>query len=242
MPSIRRSCMNRARPSSSTRRLMRWPPCRTRRRRSCRNGTRTRWPPPPAARSSIGGGRRRSATGRPKRRARQLAAALGRMLAPLRAGPRVFVHRDYFAGNLMWLPERAGRRRVGILDFQSAAIGHAAYDLASLIQDDRRDLPEAVGSGPWHGSSLRARRSIPKPSRRRSRSARPSAICGSPGSGCGWRGGTANRVPRAWPPDVAVAGAGTFPSCNVAAGRVLATVGADGAPGNPPDRPTWNAE
>ncbi len=82
--------------------------------------------------------------GPPEEARAALAAALGRMLAPLRAGPRVFVHRDYFAGNLMWLPERAGRRRVGILDFQSAAIGHAAYDLASLIQDDRRDLQEAV--------------------------------------------------------------------------------------------------
>ena len=89
------------------------------------------------------------------------------MLAPLARGAALFVHRDYFAGNLMWLPERAGRRRVGILDFQGAAIGHAAYDLASLIQDDRRDLPEAVRSGPWRGSSLRARRSIPRPSGRR---------------------------------------------------------------------------
>ncbi len=73
-----------------------------------------------------------------------LKDALGTMLAPLRAGPRVFVHRDYFAGNLMWLPERAGLRRVGILDFQSAAVGHPAYDLASLVQDNRRDLPDGL--------------------------------------------------------------------------------------------------
>lgn len=69
-----------------------------------------------------------------------LATALQAMLAPLAAGPQVFVHRDYFAGNLIWLPERAGLRRVGVLDFQSAAIGHPAYDLASLIQDARRDI------------------------------------------------------------------------------------------------------
>jgi len=70
-----------------------------------------------------------------------LATALDRMLAPLKNGPAGFTHRDYFAGNLIWLPDRAGPRRVGILDFQSAAIGHPAYDLASLIQDARRDIP-----------------------------------------------------------------------------------------------------
>lgn len=73
-----------------------------------------------------------------------LAAALDRMLAPLRDGPRVFVHRDYFAGNLMWLAGRPGRRRVGVLDFQSAALGHPAYDLASLVEDSRRDLPSCL--------------------------------------------------------------------------------------------------
>ncbi len=74
----------------------------------------------------------------------ELASALDTMLAPLRDGPRVFVHRDYFAGNLMWLPDRTGLRRVGVLDFQSAALGHPAYDLASLVQDNRRDLQAAL--------------------------------------------------------------------------------------------------
>jgi N-acetylmuramate 1-kinase len=72
------------------------------------------------------------------------AAALEAMLAPIVAGPTGFVHRDFFAGNLIWLPERSGTRRVGVLDFQNAAIGHPAYDLASLLQDARRDIPEAV--------------------------------------------------------------------------------------------------
>lgn len=70
-----------------------------------------------------------------------LQEALATMLTPLAGGPRGFVHRDYFAGNLIWLPERAGAKRAGMLDFQSAAIGHPAYDLASLIQDARRDIP-----------------------------------------------------------------------------------------------------
>ena len=75
---------------------------------------------------------------------RELQAALEEMLAPLVAGPSGFVHRDYFPGNLIWLPDRAGLRRVGVLDFQSAAIGHPAYDLASLVQDARRDMPPAL--------------------------------------------------------------------------------------------------
>ena len=70
--------------------------------------------------------------------------ALTEMLAPLAAGPVCLVHRDFFAGNLLWLPERAGVRRVGVIDFQSAALGHPAYDLVSLVQDARRDIPGVV--------------------------------------------------------------------------------------------------
>ncbi len=69
------------------------------------------------------------------------AAALDATLAPLADGPRCFVHRDYFAGNLISLPERQGPRRTGILDFQTAALGHPAYDLVSLLQDARQDIP-----------------------------------------------------------------------------------------------------
>ena len=69
------------------------------------------------------------------------AAALETTLTPVAAGPTCFVHRDFFAGNLIWLPNRPGIRRIGILDFQGAAIGHPAYDLVSLLQDNRRDIP-----------------------------------------------------------------------------------------------------
>ena len=74
----------------------------------------------------------------------EFASALETMLTPVAFGPTCFVHRDFFAGNLIWLPQRAGIRRVGVLDFQGAAIGHPAYDLASLLQDARRDIPAAV--------------------------------------------------------------------------------------------------
>lgn len=70
--------------------------------------------------------------------------ALEQMLHPVATGPVCFTHRDYFAGNLLWLPERTGVRRIGVLDFQSAALGHPAYDLASLLQDARRDIPPAL--------------------------------------------------------------------------------------------------
>jgi aminoglycoside/choline kinase family phosphotransferase len=74
----------------------------------------------------------------------EFAVALEAMLAPVAAGPTGFVHRDFFAGNLIWLPDRAGIGRVGVLDFQGAAIGHPAYDLASLLQDARRDIPHSI--------------------------------------------------------------------------------------------------
>ncbi len=59
-------------------------------------------------------------------------------------GDLVLVQRDYHAGNLVWLPERDGVERVGLLDFQDAVLGHPAYDLASLLKDARRDVGCAV--------------------------------------------------------------------------------------------------
>nr|WP_294517067.1 phosphotransferase [uncultured Rhodopila sp.] len=70
-----------------------------------------------------------------------IAAALAEMLQSVAAGPVCLVHRDYFAGNLLWLPHRSGQQRAGIIDFQGAALGHPAYDLVSLLQDARRDIP-----------------------------------------------------------------------------------------------------
>ena len=52
----------------------------------------------------------------------------------------VLIQRDYHAENLLWLPEREGVARVGLLDFQDAMAGHRSYDLVSLLQDARRDV------------------------------------------------------------------------------------------------------
>ena len=59
-------------------------------------------------------------------------------------GDPVLVLRDYHADNLLWLPERAGLARVGLLDFQDALAGSAAYDLVSLLEDARRDVAPAI--------------------------------------------------------------------------------------------------
>lgn len=56
----------------------------------------------------------------------------------------VLVQRDYHAENLLWLPGRRGTARVGLLDFQDAMRGHRAYDLVSLLQDARRDVPPEI--------------------------------------------------------------------------------------------------
>jgi hypothetical protein len=51
----------------------------------------------------------------------------------------VWTLRDYHSPNLLWLPDRTGLRRVGLIDTQDCVLGHPAYDLASLLQDARVD-------------------------------------------------------------------------------------------------------
>lgn len=49
--------------------------------------------------------------------------------------------RDYHSPNIIWLPERQGLARVGIIDFQDALNEHPAFDLVSLLQDARVTVP-----------------------------------------------------------------------------------------------------
>ena len=58
-------------------------------------------------------------------------------------GP-VTVLRDYHAENVMLVEGAEGVARFGLLDFQDAVAGHPAYDLASVLEDARRDVPESV--------------------------------------------------------------------------------------------------
>jgi aminoglycoside/choline kinase family phosphotransferase len=66
--------------------------------------------------------------------------ALTRALQTFADGPRIFIHRDYHAENMLLLPRRRGLRRVGLLDFQLGQAGQPGYDLVSLLQDARRDV------------------------------------------------------------------------------------------------------
>ena len=54
------------------------------------------------------------------------------------------VLRDFHVDNLMRLPGETPLQRIGLLDFQDALIGPMAYDLMSLLEDARRDLPSAL--------------------------------------------------------------------------------------------------
>ncbi|MGB8677271.1 MAG: tRNA (adenosine(37)-N6)-threonylcarbamoyltransferase complex ATPase subunit type 1 TsaE, partial [Pseudolabrys sp.] len=65
-------------------------------------------------------------------------------LSPVMSEPQTWVLRDYHSPNLLWLPERDGTARVGLLDFQDAVMGPAAFDVASLLQDARVDVSEKM--------------------------------------------------------------------------------------------------
>lgn len=65
-------------------------------------------------------------------------------LTPVLLSQPTWVLRDFHSPNLLWLPDRVGSAQVGILDFQDALIGPAAYDLASLLQDARVTIPEMM--------------------------------------------------------------------------------------------------
>jgi N-acetylmuramate 1-kinase len=60
------------------------------------------------------------------------------------SAPKTWVLRDFHSPNLIWLGERQGIARVGIIDFQDAVLGPASYDLVSLLQDARIDVPEQL--------------------------------------------------------------------------------------------------
>ena len=72
------------------------------------------------------------------------AAVVREAMAGVAEDRSALVLRDYHAENLLWLPERNGDARVGLLDYQDALIGHPAYDLVSLLEDARRDVSPAL--------------------------------------------------------------------------------------------------
>ena len=65
-------------------------------------------------------------------------------LAEARRMPASLVLRDYHVDNMIWLPDRPGVAACGLLDFQDARLGPITYDLVSLFEDARRDVPAAL--------------------------------------------------------------------------------------------------
>jgi N-acetylmuramate 1-kinase len=66
------------------------------------------------------------------------------LLSKPAAAGKTWVLRDFHSPNLIWLGDRSDTSRVGIIDFQDAVLGPAAYDLVSLLQDARIDVPEQL--------------------------------------------------------------------------------------------------
>ncbi|WP_430440026.1 tRNA (adenosine(37)-N6)-threonylcarbamoyltransferase complex ATPase subunit type 1 TsaE [Shinella sp.] len=79
------------------------------------------------------------------------------LIDSLAAAEHNLLLRDFHSPNIIWRPEATGTDRVGIIDFQDAMIGPSAYDVASLVQDARVDMPEDVAESVLdHYLSLRA--------------------------------------------------------------------------------------
>ncbi len=57
---------------------------------------------------------------------------------------KTLVLRDYHVDNLMLTKDGKGIGRCGLLDFQDAVIGQFSYDLMSLLEDARRDVPKEL--------------------------------------------------------------------------------------------------
>jgi tRNA threonylcarbamoyl adenosine modification protein YjeE len=74
----------------------------------------------------------------------EFAALWRELLAIPAAAPKTWVLRDFHSPNLIWLADRVGIQQVGVIDFQDTVLGPAAYDLVSLLQDARIDVPESV--------------------------------------------------------------------------------------------------
>lgn len=89
-----------------------------------------------------------AAFGRPPSAAERagLEEAWRAVLPAAAALPRSLLHRDFHVDNLMRLPCRAGMAACGILDFQGAGIGPVCYDLVSLLDEARRDVPAPLAA------------------------------------------------------------------------------------------------
>ena len=110
--------------------------------------------------------------------------------------------RDYHAENVMLVQGREGVEHFGLLDFQDALAGHPAYDLASVLEDARRDVPEAIERGDDR-PLYRARPAMATRSSALIGRSRPSGTPASSAFSPGFGSATASRIiarfqPRMW--------------------------------------------
>ena len=66
------------------------------------------------------------------------------VVSPALDAPKTWILRDYHSPNLLWQEDRSGTAQIGLLDFQDAVMGPAAFDVASLLQDARVDVVEEL--------------------------------------------------------------------------------------------------
>ena len=85
--------------------------------------------------------RRPSESRSPRPGARNIWTLWRSLLAQAALTGDTLVLRDYHVDNLMLLPDRCGVQGCGLLDFQDAVCGPPSYDLVSLLEDARRDIP-----------------------------------------------------------------------------------------------------
>jgi aminoglycoside/choline kinase family phosphotransferase len=89
---------------------------------------------------------------------RDYVAIWDALIDSLAAAEHNLLLRDFHSPNIIWRPDATGTDRVGIIDFQDAMIGPCAYDVASLVQDARVDMPEGIAEDVLeHYLSLRAK-------------------------------------------------------------------------------------
>ena len=68
------------------------------------------------------------------------------LIDELRDAEKSLVLRDYHSPNIIWRDEAEGKDRIGLIDFQDAVIGPSSYDVASIVQDARIDIPKELES------------------------------------------------------------------------------------------------
>lgn len=75
---------------------------------------------------------------------REYLAIWDNLIHHLESAEKNLLLRDFHSPNIIWRPQESGVRRVGLIDFQDAMIGPTAYDLASIVQDARVDIPKPL--------------------------------------------------------------------------------------------------